>query len=552
MSAIKRTPRSSSTAVQMREKKKPNELKGITVAEFYAAEDAEATSLEWKQAEEMFREHSEVIRQLCNRFCLENSVSFYVSVSGQQLCDQILSSEETANLGESLMSHLISLRRLNRLTQFKNRMARDRTADERGVVDERFLQLQNVQSEIEHLQKEISRCVEFGSADEDIELVPLEEFYANASTELKEAAKQNPHQERIARLEWELVERKSLVATLQEREGRKNVLISDISTKEHRLKSLKPMIESLIEGARPVQELMGLNSLSSGSVEQRQLLGYLPKELFVIIIQVEAYADIARGDKGVSIRCEGDIENATKFVENEQRSESGVEDESESTDADVERDRSPSRLRRRRNTLSEQMTRKRDAVLATHPIHLILDITCSDGITVSLQLQYIQELRSIGVLAKLRGSSLPFHENLLCDESVLMELYPGDRGEKCPNAVSQVKLDQFHMTVSEYESKVGRMYAFAQRMAGLNEGATNGAQLCDVVQSVVEKVRARVRSRCALIKCVLSLRSLKLFEEMQTKERNRYPMKILSALTDFKMITAEDFLVSRSCFLSLV
>ncbi|KHN71691.1 hypothetical protein Tcan_01334, partial [Toxocara canis] len=82
----------------------------------------------------------------------------------------------------------------------------------------------------------------------------------------------------------------------------------------------------------------------------------------------------------------------------------------------------------------------------------------------------------------------------------------------------------FSMTVSEYESKVGRMYAFAQRMAGLNEGATNGAQLCDVVQSVVEKVRARVRSRCALIKCVLSLRSLKLFEEMQTKERNRYPM----------------------------
>lgn len=65
------------------------------------------------------------------------------------------------SVGESLLSRLISMRRLNRLAQYKNRRARDVANEERAVVDERFLQLQNVQSEIEHLQKEISRCLEF-------------------------------------------------------------------------------------------------------------------------------------------------------------------------------------------------------------------------------------------------------------------------------------------------------------------------------------------------------------------------------------------------------
>uniref|UniRef100_A0A914RZJ5 Uncharacterized protein n=1 Tax=Parascaris equorum TaxID=6256 RepID=A0A914RZJ5_PAREQ len=109
----------------------------------------------------------------------------------------------------------------------------------------------------------------------------------------------------------------------------------------------------------------------------------------------------------------------------------------------MERGASPSRLRRRPNTLNEEITKKKEALIAPHPIRLVLEITCADGITLSVQLQYMQELRAIGALAKLRGSSLPFCGNILCNESILMELYPGDTGEKCPNAVGQAKLDQY-------------------------------------------------------------------------------------------------------------
>lgn len=70
-------------------------------------------------------------------------------------------SQEASSLAESLLSRFISLRRLNRLAQFRNRKIRDRVSRERAIVEERSLQLQNVKSEIEHLQKEIERCYDF-------------------------------------------------------------------------------------------------------------------------------------------------------------------------------------------------------------------------------------------------------------------------------------------------------------------------------------------------------------------------------------------------------
>lgn len=68
---------------------------------------------------------------------------------------------EVSNSEELLLSIFLSLRRLNRLAQYRNRQIRDRVNRERAVVEERFLQLQNIRSEIEHLQKEIDRCYDF-------------------------------------------------------------------------------------------------------------------------------------------------------------------------------------------------------------------------------------------------------------------------------------------------------------------------------------------------------------------------------------------------------
>lgn len=191
--------------------------------------------------------------------------------------------------------HMMTLRRLNRLAQFRNRKMRDRAAAERIRVEEQHLQLQNHRHEIEHLQKEVDRCLEFKSADQDIPLVSLGEFYQNAPAEISkpDVTKSDSHQQRLARLAWELEERKSRFKQMQELQERKNLLASDIGAKEQRLEALKPMTQAIMDAARPMQEAMGIKL--DGETQQREMAPLMPKELYVIGIQAQAYKDISRG-----------------------------------------------------------------------------------------------------------------------------------------------------------------------------------------------------------------------------------------------------------------
>ena len=54
------------------------------------------------------------------------------------------------------------------------------TGEAKGKVDNFHLQLQNLLYEVLHLQKEVTKCLQYKSADEDMDLVSLEEFYKNA------------------------------------------------------------------------------------------------------------------------------------------------------------------------------------------------------------------------------------------------------------------------------------------------------------------------------------------------------------------------------------
>lgn len=74
----------------------------------------------------------------------------------------------------------VSLKKLNRMDKLRLKKARDTTHDAKQRVDTFLLQHQNLLYEVFHLQKEVDKCLEFKSKDEDIELVPEEEFYQEA------------------------------------------------------------------------------------------------------------------------------------------------------------------------------------------------------------------------------------------------------------------------------------------------------------------------------------------------------------------------------------
>ena len=68
--------------------------------------------------------------------------------------------------------------------------ARNMTHEEKNKIDEHHLELQNFMYEISHLQVEINKCLEFRSVDEDIHLVDLDTFYANAPAEIAQPVRE--------------------------------------------------------------------------------------------------------------------------------------------------------------------------------------------------------------------------------------------------------------------------------------------------------------------------------------------------------------------------
>lgn len=79
---------------------------------------------------------------------------------------------------------LVALKKLNRLEKVRTRAGRDALHKEKQRVDSTHLLLQNLLYEADHLDKEVTKCLQFKSKDEEIELVPLSEFYKNAPAEI--------------------------------------------------------------------------------------------------------------------------------------------------------------------------------------------------------------------------------------------------------------------------------------------------------------------------------------------------------------------------------
>ncbi|CAJ0585591.1 unnamed protein product, partial [Mesorhabditis spiculigera] len=170
----------------------------------------------------------------------------------------------------SALATVAALRRCMRQMMVNNRQIKEEISASLKSVEQRDLDLQNTRSEIQHVQKEIARCLEFRSIDEEIELDPVELFYANAPEAVSnpEVTKDNEHEQRLARLRWEMQQREELTDTLSELEVRRNVLVSQIGKKEARLKSMRPKIKSVGKTVRHLRDSFGAVASNSEEISR--------------------------------------------------------------------------------------------------------------------------------------------------------------------------------------------------------------------------------------------------------------------------------------------
>merc|ERR1712168_1363123 len=140
----------------------------------------------------------------------------------------------------------VTIKRLKRLAHIRCLKAREVTDEEKLKLDHHHLQLQNLLYEISHLQKEINKCLQFKSKDEDIQLVEIDDFYAKAPIDISKPAltTKDLHELRIARLDWELTQRKKLTERYEDAQSKLNSVNSEIQKKKDQLENLAPKLGS--------------------------------------------------------------------------------------------------------------------------------------------------------------------------------------------------------------------------------------------------------------------------------------------------------------------
>lgn len=224
------------------------------------------------------------------------------------------------------------LKKLNRLDKVRSRAGRDTLHKEKLSVDSNKLQLQNLLYEADHLRKEVQHCLQFKSHDEEIDLVSESEFYREApeSISRRDKTEHDEHARRLARLEWELQQRKELAAMCKELQAAKETVAQEIESKTNRLDSLMPCLDALLKATRPLQEALEINSEKRSAVFSIAKL--LPQPLYVAYMNLSAYADTS--DKYLTTIINGDEEEARDLENVEKISTDEVDETSQDSEND--------------------------------------------------------------------------------------------------------------------------------------------------------------------------------------------------------------------------
>uniref|UniRef100_A0A7N9AYY6 THO complex 5 n=1 Tax=Mastacembelus armatus TaxID=205130 RepID=A0A7N9AYY6_9TELE len=440
--------------------------------------------------------------------------------------------------------HFMNLKKLNRLAHMRLKKGRDQTHEAKQRVDVLHLQLQNLLYEVMHLQKEISKCLEFKSKHEEIDLVSVEEFYQEAPQEIcrPQLTKNDPHQLTLARLDWELEQRKRLAEKYKESQATKEKIQKSIEVKKEHLRSLQPGLNSIMQASLPVQECL---SMPFEEIQkQTEIARHLPPPLYVLFVQANAYGQAC--DKNLCVSISGDVDEAKALSKPPEDSQ---DDESDS-DAEEEQEKTM----RRRATTGGQLDDKRREMLKRHPLSLCLDLKCKDGSILHLYFYYLMNLNIMTVKTKVSTStdlntaisagsfvSLFLYTLLSC-------LYTNDQGRETPNPANRYQFDKVSIVAfADYVEELGHPYMWVQSLGGLHF-PNDASEVCvDVdslsashMESTMKLLRGRVQSRLALHKQFASLEHSII--PVSSECQNLFPAKIISCLARWTTITYQDYL----------
>uniref|UniRef100_A0A4W5MIM1 THO complex 5 n=1 Tax=Hucho hucho TaxID=62062 RepID=A0A4W5MIM1_9TELE len=427
--------------------------------------------------------------------------------------------------------HFMSLKKLNRLAHMRLKRGRDQTHEGKQRVDVLHLQLQNLLYEVMHLQKEISKCLEFKSKHEEIDLVSVDEFYQEAPPEVSRTplTKDDTHQLTLARLDWELEQRKRLAEQYKESLSSKEKIQKGIEVKKEHLSSLQPGLNAIMQASLPVQEYLSMPF--EQTQRQTEIARHLPPSLYVLLVQASAYGQAC--DKSLSVSISGDVDEAKALSKPPEDSQGKT-------------------AKRRRPTTGGQLDDKRREMLKRHPLSLCLDLKCKDGSVLHLFFYYLMNLNIMTVKAKVSTSTdltgAISAGYLLNSDTLLSCLYANDQGRETPNPSNRYQFDKVGISsFGDYVAELGHPYLWVQSLGGL-KFPSDASEVCVALpfslsashmESTMKLLRGRVQSRLALHKQFSSLEHS--IVPVSSECQHLFPAKVLSRLARWTTITHQEY-----------
>ncbi|KAL1451411.1 hypothetical protein WDU94_005790 [Cyamophila willieti] len=336
----------------------------------------------------------------------------------------------------------VMLKKLNRLEKYRLKNARDTLQAKKSKVDSFNLQLQNLRYEIYHLKKEVVKCLQFKSKDEDIDLVDEESFYKDAPEEISrpEVTKSDPHQLKLAQLEWELKQRKELADQCNQVERENESVAGNINKKRGQLDNLAPLLKQLLSVSKPLIENLSYPENHSARATYK-LTHLLPEPLYCLFVQTDAYRLAFCPNIEVKIKGkEEDAEQVNKMLNEAKTSVDSDSDTEEAAGNTRESGTSSGKHRHHhhhsKSSLPSQVTlkpsdsteEKRTKLCLTHPlsVELVIHSKGSNVASLTLTFSYLYNLHVVAVKVSKTGipSSETAGSNHL-DVELLAELISG-------------------------------------------------------------------------------------------------------------------------------
>ncbi|KAG7308553.1 hypothetical protein JYU34_005770 [Plutella xylostella] len=494
--------------------------KPVTVDVYKRVVDFEESEAQLRPAEKdanLFKKICQDVRQLFS------DIAKLKEMDSSEVKEQI----NTKRVEASLL--LVALKKLNRLEKVRTRAGRDALHKEKQQVDSTHLLLQNLLYEADHLNKEVTKCLQFKSKDEEIELVPVEDFYKEAPAEVSrpEVTNKDEHQLQLARLEWELRQRKEQAGACNELVASKERVAAAIAAARSRLDALAPHLRDVLKSTKPLQEALAMKL--DEKRDEARAAALLPSPLLLLYANAHAYAD-ALGVETISVGISGDEDEARRLDQlNNVDNELEVSNDSDS-DQDNNDDEQNEKKKRHHRTAKvskeEKAEAKKKEVLKKHPLHVQVTIKVKEGTALNLIFSYLLRLKIVGVKFTV---SLPkpvsgvSAADVLNGHCILSELYPGDTGNDSPHPATEYVLKSAGIKEKfpSFISEAGRPYIWAQRMCGLDfmtavVGETHKTiQPCPSlsvasVENFILTLKKRLKSRVELMKELQDLESGKI------------------------------------------